>query len=239
MQPKPLTVVFCLPGNSFSGKFLERWTDLMGFCLKHGIQPILSRRESCNIYFVRNMCLGADVARGKDQKPFDGKLDYDFIMWIDSDVLFTPQQFMKLLSHDTDIVSGVYLMEDGKFLATVKEWDEEYFKKNARFQFMKLEDLLPAPGLRQAGTPDPSPEKRGERNNLIEVAYTGMGFMLVKRGVFEKLEYPWFKPIEKKIGDMVDFTMEDVAFCLQARGKGLKILVDPEVRVGHEKKIVL
>jgi hypothetical protein len=48
-----------------------------------------------------------------------------------------------------------------------------------------------------------------------------------------------FRPIEKKIGDMVDFTMEDVAFCLQAREKGIKILVDPEVRVGHEKNVVL
>ena len=35
------------------------------------------------------MCLGADVLRGKDQKPFDGKLDYDFIMWIDSDQVFS------------------------------------------------------------------------------------------------------------------------------------------------------
>jgi hypothetical protein len=220
MQPKPLNVVFCLPGNSFSGKFLERWTDLVGFCLKHGVQPLLSRRESCNIYYVRNMCLGADVSRGKDQKPFDGKLDYDFIMWIDSDVLFTPQQLMKLLGHNADIVSGVYLMEDGKSLATVKEWDEEFFKKNSHFKFMTLQEI-------------------DGKKELIEVAYTGMGFMLVKKGVFEKLEYPWFRPIEKKIGEMVDFTMEDVAFCLQAKEKGLKILIDPAIRVGHEKKVVL
>jgi hypothetical protein len=231
MQNKPLTVVFCLPGNSFSGKFLERWTDLVAYCLSHGIRPVLSRRESCNIYFVRNMCLGADVSRGKDQKPFDGKLDYDFIMWIDSDILFTPQQFMRLLGHNTDIVSGVYLMEDGKSLATVREWDEEFFKENKHFKFMTMQDLT---------RPLPQPLSRGERGEtLIEVAYTGMGFMLVKKGVFEKLEYPWFRPIEKKIGDMVDFTMEDVAFCLRAREAGFKILVDPEARVGHEKRIVL
>ncbi|MBN2189293.1 MAG: hypothetical protein JW699_07550 [Chitinispirillaceae bacterium] len=229
MQSKPLTVVFCLPGSSFSGKFLERWTDLVAYCLSHGIRPVLSRRESCNIYYVRNMCLGADVSRGKDQKPFDGKLDYDFIMWIDSDILFTPQQFMKLLGHNTDIVSGVYLMEDGKSLATVQDWDEEFFKEKKHFRFMTISDL----------TPGPSPAERGEKESLIEVAYTGMGFMLVKKGVFEKLEYPWFRPIEKKIGDMVDFTMEDAAFCLQAREKKCKITIDPEVRVGHEKKIVL
>jgi GT2 family glycosyltransferase len=220
VHDKPITVVFCLPGSSFGGKFLERWTDLVAYCLSHGIRPVLSRREACNIYYVRNMCLGADVMRGKDQKPFDGKLDYDFIMWIDSDILFNQQQFMKLLSHDADIVSGVYLMEDGKSLATVKEWDEEYFKKNGHFNFLTIQEI-------------------SGKEELIEVAYTGMGFMLIKRGVFERLEYPWFRPLEKKIGDMVDFTMEDVAFCLRAREAGFKILVDPAVRVGHEKKVVL
>lgn len=63
--------------------------------------------------------------------------------------------------------------------------------------------------------------------------------MLVKRGVFESMEYPWFRPIEKKIGNMVDFTMEDVAFCIQAKERGYKVEIDPLVRVGHEKKVVL
>jgi GT2 family glycosyltransferase len=66
-----------------------------------------------------------------------------------------------------------------------------------------------------------------------------MGFMLVKRGVFESLEYPWFRPIEKRIGNMVDFTTEDVSFCLRARERGWKVLADMEVKVGHEKAIVL
>ena len=80
---KPLIVVFCLPGASFGGRFLECWTELFAWCLKNGIKPVLSRKQSCNIYYVRNMCLGADVMRGKNQKPFDGKLDYDYLMWID------------------------------------------------------------------------------------------------------------------------------------------------------------
>jgi len=166
------------------------------------------------------MCLDADVKRGKEQKPFDGKLDYDFIMWIDSDILFTPEQFQRLLSHDMGIVSGVYVMEGGKFIATVEKWDEETFAKQGYFDFMTVD------------------ETNGKKD-LIKVAYTGMGFMLVKKGVFERLEYPWFKPIEKQIGNMVDFTMEDAAFCLRIREKGVSVLIDPTVRVGHEKKMVL
>jgi hypothetical protein len=44
----------------------------------------------------------------------------------------------------------------------------------------------------------PLPGKKDGKEDLIEVAYTGIGFMLIKKGVFERLEYPWFKPIENK-----------------------------------------
>jgi GT2 family glycosyltransferase len=220
MRDKPLTIVFCLPGNSFSAKFIAAWTELVAYCLANGIKPVLSCRQSCNIYYVRNMCLGADVMRGKNQKPFDGMLDYDYLMWIDSDILFTPRQIEKLLCHEMDIVSGIYLMEGGRALATVMEWDEEFFEKHGYFQFM-------------------TPKEIEGKSDLIEVSYTGMGFMLIKRGVFEKMEYPWFRPIEKQIGNIVDFTMEDVAFCLSAKEKGFKVFIDPAVRVGHEKSMVM
>jgi hypothetical protein len=161
---------------------------MLGFCFARNIRPVISRRESCNIYYVRNMCLGADVSRGAAQKPFDGKLAYDYLMWIDSDVLFDPGQFARLLSHNADIVSGLYLMEGGRNFAAVEKWDEEFFKKNGFFNFL-------------------TPQEVEGRGGLLEVAYNGMGFMLVKRGVFESLDYPWFRPIEKKIGDMVDLNL--------------------------------
>jgi hypothetical protein len=129
MPPTPLTVVFCLPGGSFSGRFLDCWTELLAWSLGNGIKPVLSRRQSCNIYYVRNMCLGADVMRGPAQKPFDGKVDYDYVMWIDADMVFTPAQFARLLSHDKDIAAGLYRMEGAREFATVKEWDEGYFRK--------------------------------------------------------------------------------------------------------------
>lgn len=166
------------------------------------------------------MCLGADILQGKNQKPFNNKIDYDFLMWIDSDIMFTPKHFKKLLSHKKDIVSGIYLMSDGEHFATCKKWDEEYFKKHGHFKFMTQKEI------------------RG-KNVLMEVSYTGMGFMLIKKGVFESMEYPWFSPIVKKIGNIVDFTMEDVAFCLKAKENGFKIFVDQTVIVGHEKRAIL
>ena len=141
-------------------------------------------------------------------------------MWIDSDVLFRPEHIVGLVNQNVDIVSGLYLMEGGKYFAVVKDWDEEFFKKNGYFQFLTQKDIK-------------------DNEELVEVTYTGMGFVLIKKGVFEALEYPWFEPKRQEIGEMCDFSSEDVGFCLKAREKGFKIIVDPKIIVKHEKKIVL
>ena len=67
-----------------------------------------------------------------------------------------------------------------------------------------------------------------------------MGFMAVKKGIFENIEYPWFEPKFFDFGNGIcDFSSEDVGFCLKVRDKGYKIIVNPKIIVGHEKKVIL
>ena len=215
-----MKVIFCLPGKEFSGKFLVCWSELLSTCIRNGIDIMISQKYNSNVYYVRPQCLGADVLRGPDQKPFNGKIDYDYIMWIDSDQIFKPDHFFELLSHQQDIVSGLYLMEGGKYFAAVKDWDADYFKTNGSFKFLE-HSSLPTDG------------------KLLEVAYSGFGFMLIKRGVFESMKYPWFEPrIISFENGVTDFASEDASFCLKARENGYKIFIDPNVIVGHEKSIV-
>lgn len=219
-----MKIVFCLPGREFSGRFLQSWTELVHACLANGIQPIMSQRYSPLLYYVRNMCLGGDNTEGINQKPFQGKIDYDYIMWIDSDIVFTPDQFFKLIDHNKDIVSGVYKMQDNYNFATVEKWDHEFFTKNGYYEFLNEQSIK-------------------QKTKPFKVAYTGFGWMLIKKGVFESLEYPWFQPVWKeyeKDGKIIrEFTMEDVAFCDMIEDKGYDIWVDPEIIVGHEKMMVL
>ena len=70
---------------------------------------------------------------------------------------------------------------------------------------------------------------------LIEVKGNGMGWMLVKKGVFEKTEYPWFGPIIMGL----DYCGEDVAFQVRAKDAGFDSYVDTSIIVGHEKEVVL
>ena len=218
---EPLKVVFCIPGNKFSNHFLTSWTNLVGYCYLNNIYPMLSSAYNSNVYYVRNLCLRADERLGKDQHPFQGKLDYDYIMWIDSDMIFKPEDFTALLNMKEDIATGIYKMADGELYSTVKDCNDKYFYKNGHYEFL-TDKLL---------------EKE---EDIFEVDYNGFGWMLVKKGVYENLEYPWFRPVWENIGEGIEtFTSEDVGFCRQAIKAGYKIKANKKVIIGHEKSCIL
>ena len=67
-------------------------------------------------------------------------------------------------------------------------------------------------------------------NELVEVKANGMGWMLVKRGVFEKIDKPF---------DPEGLRGEDITFQMKASEQGFRSYVDPSVVVGHEKSFIL
>jgi hypothetical protein len=225
-MPATLTVIFCLPGKSFSNLFLDSWTNLLLACKDFNVAPIVKGAYNPNIYKVRNLCLMGDPKSGPHQKPFGGKIDYDYIMWIDSDSVFTPDQFKTLLSQmekneNIHILSGVYLSSEGREYTAGRVTKTNQPNSRPEAKFLQPRDL------------------RG-KSELIEVDYTGMGFMLVRKGVFESLSYPWFQTIVvTDPAGIVNFITEDVGFCIRARKEGYSIYIDPKVIIGHEKNVVL
>lgn len=217
-----MKVIFCIPGANFSRKWVECWTQLLIYCMNSGIQFTVSLVEFSNIYMTRAKCLGADVMRGINQKPFDGKVDYDYLFWIDSDQVFTPAHFQRLINHGENIVSAIIAVDGGHALACGK-WDEDFFKINGYMPHL---------------TPETINSEPKNAKGLIELDYCGFGFLAVKYGVFESIEYPWFEPFITDLNGIKDFSTEDVSFCKKAQKIGYKIYVDPLVRVGHEKKII-
>lgn len=227
-----MKIVFCLPGKSFSGTFLKCWSDLLYSCLNRGITPIISQHYSPVVYYVRNMCLGGDSRRGINQKAFDNKFEYDYTMWIDSDMVFNSDDFFKLLESAEKgfpIMSGLYLINNESY-AAVEKWDEDYFLQNGAFNFISKNDIL---------------AKKYADDPIIKVSYNGFGFMLIKKEVLDSMEYPWFRPnfvtMTSEDGDGVikDFTSEDASFCINAAKKGYPTWVNTEVILGHEKPVVL
>lgn len=217
-----LNLVCCVPGSTFSSPFLKHWTAFIIQCFMNNINVMLSNAEDAVIYYVRNKCLGGDVLRGVKQKPFNGKVKYDYMLWIDSDIIFTFQHFIALLKRNLPVIAGMYQTSDGYTYPAVREWDEKFFLENGYFQFLNDDDIK-------------------DMKDPIEVVYTGFGFLLAKNGIFESLEYPWFEPIHHSLSETVkDFSSEDVSVCRKLLDKGHKIYVDPTVVVGHLKpKIIM
>ena len=218
-----MNIIVCLTGNNFSGNFLDSFSETLHYFYRRGYNFAISRKESSNVYFVRALALGADVSRGEKQKPFNGTVNYDWILWIDNDIVWRPKDLEALFNTKGDIVSGLYIMSNNTQFTAVTEWDTDYFKKNQSFKFLTREDLNLA-----------------EYKNPFEVVYVGMGFMAVRKGVYEGIDYPWFEPQTFDLGGGIkDFCSEDVGFCLKAKKAGFKIVVNPSIIVGHEKKVVL
>ena len=190
-------------------------------CRAAGVNLVLSRQYDAVVYYARNRVAGGDVRKGPKQAPWGGAVDYDYMLWIDSDVLFRFEDFQALLAHKVDLCAGLYLMADNARYAAVERMDAALFKERGEFEFL---------------TPEALAGKRG----LVPVDYCGFGFVLARRGVFERLEYPWFRPIYVELpGGISEFTSEDVGFCLKAKEAGIQMHVDPDVVVGHEKSVVL
>lgn len=89
--------------------------------------------------------------------------NYDYLFAVDSDIVFKPDTLHKLLSHDKDIVSGLYIQrKPGQHILEIYRGG-----RNVPYQDIK--------GL-----------------GLIEVDGCGFGCVLVKGEVFREMEYPHF-----------------------------------------------
>jgi GT2 family glycosyltransferase len=209
------TIVICMPGNMYSGKFMTNFLELFMHIKARGGIPIVSQQYSSMVNFARCKVAGASVDRGKYQKPFGGQ-HYDYMLWIDSDIIFNTQAFDKLVSMDCDVASGWY-SQPGGTTPVVEKMNDDYFRSNGTYEFITAEQMK-------------------QRKFAFRADYIGFGWVLVKRGVFERMEYPWFAPKLQDFGNGVqEMYSEDVAWCLDARAAGIDIYVDPQVRVGHEK----
>jgi hypothetical protein len=220
-------VIIALPGREYSGAFLMNWSQTLIELSRRKYPVILLNEYSSFVTFSRMKTLGLDVMRGATQVPFDGKLDYDVWLTIDSDIIFTPEQVIELIE-DTDkypVISGLYRMADMVHYAAVKMWDLEHFKKHGTFEFIKVNEL-------------------DTTEKYIKVAYNGMGFFACRKGVIENLKYPYFSypliEIETEDGKLLrDMCSEDVAFCKNLKDAGYSVVVNTSLRVGHEKMLVI
>ena len=84
-------------GRGVSYIFLKSFVQLCFDLVQSGASIQISQDYSSMVNFARCKCLGANVLRGPDQIPWDGKLKYDYQLWIDSDIVFNSEKFYQLI----------------------------------------------------------------------------------------------------------------------------------------------
>jgi hypothetical protein len=196
-----MNIVFCLPGGSYMSCFFDSWMKLVAnLSERKDVDYTYRRGFGSNVSLVRERCLRPlRVGTIRPKVPFFDEIPYDYIMWIDSDIMFEPHHFWKLIDDNVDIAAGLYRSD-------IENYSVEIFK-----------DRRPV-------------------GDLVEAKWVGFGFVLIKKGVFEKMEPPWFQTRTIDVEDKKDqFITEDIYFCQKARDAGFKVWVDTKVVVGHQK----
>ena len=153
-------------------------------------------------YFRTNNIVPLDAARNQMVKEFLVKSPSatHMLLW-DSDVKPEAEHLMMLWEHDEPIVSGLL------------------FKKLPPF-----EPLMSLITMDQYGNRGYVPLKMWEDGKPYYVDAVGLGFILIRKDVFQNIPYPWFK--------FTDLS-EDYYFCQKARDAGYKIKVDTRVIPDH------
>ena len=131
----------------------------------------------------------------------------DYLLWLDSDMRFPRETIGHLMLRDKPIVAANY--------ATRR---------------MPVKPVAMMDNDGEIGRVYTAPDSEG----LQPVDYIGMGVMMVKREVFEKVEAPWFAIPYSTVGQ--HYIGEDVFFCRKAREAGYEVLVDHDL--SHQVKHV-
>ena len=199
-------IIICIP---YYDAIDSRTLDCVEALLKSNIDCNVRRDESGSIGYrgtyignQRNLLIHNMTSSRIDQKLPEGETHY---LFLDSSNTIGTTEVERLLNHDLDIVSAAYTPRGNR---------NYYCAGNAVYKDGLLKkEYIPA-----------------TTTGLIEVDIVGAGALLVKREVFEKLEYPWFRHEWVRFEmDGIKYqaqTGEDIGFCLLAKANGYKIYVD-------------
>jgi hypothetical protein len=206
-------IIIATPGHSVMSSYVNSLFSLASVFSDMGISWLWSSQYSSHVADAREMTLsGGSHNIINESRPFNGNIDYNKIMWIDSDISFMPEDVLKLINSDKDITTGAYLLGTGEVTVYKELLGGGY----------SYEEIL-------------------KMKEPIKVGGCGFGFVAIKKGVFESLSRPWFQSVLIKTKDDFEFPLmgEDLSFCKRATDLGYEIWFDPTVRVTHHKTMKL
>lgn len=182
---------------TFNGQMLYR-TDtalqrLMSYCDEREIRTSFSRHLGSLLPNQRQQCVDEAMER-----------QTDYLLCLDSDMVFPQDALCQLMAHDVDAVSGMYFKKTPPFYTVCAQYDPDKETMNMIMDW--------------------------EEDSMFEVDGTGGGFLLVKTSVLRGISRPHFMPYATKNHEIMG---EDYAFCLKLKEAGFKLWLDSSLQLQH------
>ena len=146
------------------------------------------------------------------------KLDFDRVLWLDSDMVFEPDLLLHLvddLDLGVDYVSGVYYMR--------RPNTHPVIYSDVRW---KVGD----DGLVETGCEifEPYP-----KDQMFEIAGSGFGCVMMSMNLLKLMVEKYGAPFSPLMG-----MSEDLTFCWRVRQLGVKMYCDSRIKLGHVGKFI-
>lgn len=132
-------------------------------------------------------------------------LNYDYLFFIDSDIVLPKYSLSRLISRNKEIVTGLYLKK------TIRSIEYEVYLKNEKHRYIAQTNF--------------------SNDDLISIDGCGLGCCLIKTDIFKKIEYPYFLDTSLDITDRQ--LSEDLYFCRKSKRAGIELFADLTVICGH------
>ncbi len=214
-------------GGNCTGVYVQSLLNLVQVFSKAG------HKVSCSFMFNESL-----ITRARNNMTYAFlQSDADYLFWIDADIKFRPEDALRMLEADVDLIGGIYPKKEINW-HTVREAAARGEGNLANFT-----------GSFVVNTVNMEPEITVPQHLPCEVAAIGTGFMMIKRSVFEKLKEttPTFKSdmntyagkeiyaffLDPICPDSQRFLSEDYYFCEQWRKAGGKVYAAPWCKMGH------
>jgi hypothetical protein len=202
----------CVPYNNQGAVHHRCQASLDALIACPNLKVDLLKIQGCLISHNRNFGVS-----GRDTRVKQSGFPFDYYLALDSDIAFKPEDVLRLIGHDKDIIAGAYAYRpDPNRIVAGNFNDSNKFDGN-----LTAESFFP-----------------NTMQGVVKADFLGTGFLLVKSKVFEALEFPWFREehihqVNEKGEDCAVACGEDIGFCLQAKRAGFEAYVDCDCKVEH------
>jgi hypothetical protein len=210
MEQETVSIAWCDNGM-VDGKFMQGVTDVM---LHSGVKFETTLRSQ-----------GNQIGRQRERVVnywYENKKS-DWILWVDSDVVLSPENFLKLWNKK-DAVAKPLLT--GVYFTTDTPEEPLMIPMPTVFEFVNEENSV---GIKRI---HPLP-----KNSFLKVGAAGMGFVLMHRSVVDKIkEVLPDAPLFTEIGVDKSFMGEDIYFFALCDKADVPVWCDTSAVVPHMKR---